>query len=221
MDKLSQILRDVLASHSKITLLLGAILFVGGAAGGVTYNSWLPIPDQWAQLSLMVAGAVLIATSFFTITPAKGLKSDELAKLGIQITAPHAGERIKGKVRVTVTSSGQVPEGYELHVLRGYPKVSGVVPNTKVHKTAEKLEWVAHDFDIGGTTGETRTIEVWLVGAGGLALLANWEANHKVVSEANRSLKTLGQNNLNWLPPITRFTPDMYRCQSVVVARSN
>lgn len=225
MEKLIQPLRDIVASHAKTALWLGVIVFIVGAAGGVSYNGWLPITREWAQWSMMAAGAVLAAVSFLKQAPEVALDADKITKLGIKITAPQANERVTSKTRVTVVSDEPIPEGYELHVLRGYPRVKGIVPNAKTHKTAGKLEWVTHDFDIGGIPKETRTIEVWLVGASGTALLDNWEANHAIVSKANRELRRLGEianqkPDIEWLQPITRFTSDMCRCQSIVVVKS-
>lgn len=225
MEKLTQPLRDIVASHTKTALWLGVIVFAVGAAGGVVYNGWLPITRDWAQWSMMAAGAVLVAASFLKRTQVVELDAGKITKLGIEITAPQANERVTSKTRVTVVSKEPLPDGYELRVLRGYPRVKGIVPNAMTHKTAGKLEWVAHDFDIGGAPKDTRTVEVWLVGANGTALFENWEANHSIVSKANRELKRLGEiakqtPNIEWLPPITGFTTDMHRCQSVVVFKA-
>lgn len=225
MEKLIPLLREIVTSNNRTSLWLGVVVFVVGAAGGITYNGWLPITRDWAQWSMMAAGAILVATSFLKHNQASSLDADRIAKLGIEITTPQPNERLSSKARVTVVSKEPLPDGYELHVLRGYPRVKGVVPNAKTHKTAGKLEWIAHDFDIGGVPNDTRTIEVWLVGANGTALFENWETNHTIVSNANRELRRLGEianqkPSIEWLPPITRFTTDMHRCQSVVVFKA-
>lgn len=225
MEKLFPALRDIVASHNKTTLWLGVILVVLGAAGGVGYNSVLPIAKTWAQVSLMVAGGVLVALSYAQQSSETSLDPDKFVELGIKIIAPQPNERVTSRTRVTVVSEQPLPKGYELQVLRGYPRQKGVVPNSKAHKTAGKLEWIAHDFDIGGAPKELRTIEVWLVGSNGAALLANWEENHAIVAKANRELRRLGelakqQPAIDWLPPITRLTSDMARCQSVLVERA-
>jgi hypothetical protein len=219
MEKIIQLIHEVFETHSKLCLLLGVLLFVFGASGGVTYNGFAPVSQEWARLSLMGGGILLAAASFLKIDDHKELGPKEISRLGIKIISPQINERIKGTVRVTVTSDKPLPKGYELHVLRGYPRKNGIVPNAKAQKTADKLEWIAHEFDIAGVNDDVRTIEVWLLGEGGKALIENWEKNHNVVVNANRELEKLGKNKVAWLDPITRMTPDMHRCQSIVVVK--
>ncbi|SFU67580.1 hypothetical protein [Pseudoduganella namucuonensis] len=219
MEKFVEILRDIIKSHSKMCLIFGVLFVLLGVTGGITYNSWLPISDQWGQITLAVIGLILIAISFTDSKSSCLLTQRNIQKLGIKITYPHSNERVYGKIRVVVTSKEAIPEGFQLHILRGYPS-GGIVPNTKASQEGDKLKWTTYDFDIGGASNETRTIEAWLVGPAGTALLSNWEANHKILAAANRTLKDLGANKITWFPPITALTPDMHHCCSVVVSRA-
>jgi hypothetical protein len=221
MEKIIQLIHETFETHSKLCLLLGVLLFMFGASGSVTYNEFSLAPQEWAQLSLMAGGVLLAAASFLKIDDHKEIGQKAISKLGIKITSPQINERIKGKIRVTVTSDKPLPKGYELHVLRGYPRQNGIVPSAKAQKAADKLEWVAHEFDIAGVKDDVRTIEVWLIGEGGQALIENWEKNHKVLANANRELEKLGKNKFAWLDPITRMTPDMHRCQSIAVVKGD
>jgi hypothetical protein len=223
MEKLWQIVRDIVGSHSKTMLWLGIAVFILGTAGGVRHDDWFRIADGWPQWTLMVAGVVLVGLSFRKQTP-DGLDQARIDKLGIKITAPQVNEQVTSRIRVTVVSDEPIPAGYELQVLRGYPKVKGIVPHAKTHQTPGKKEWVTHDFDVGGIPKDTRTIEVWLIGPDGDALLKTWEANHEVVAAANREARRLGELakqkvNVEWLPPIVNFTADMHRCGAIVVTR--
>lgn len=166
----------------------------------------------------------LVATSYSNVddvAPRGGraiLNSNQISKLGIRITEPQANHLVTKKTDVTVVSEKQIPDGYELHVLRGYPRQQGVVPNAKAHKASADLKWVVYDFHVGNPK-KTYTIEVWLVGESGQALLDNWQANHEIVVKANRELEDFGkkESDMQWLPPITRVTTDMHRCQSIDV----
>lgn len=209
-----------LDTHDKISLCLGAVLFLIGMAGRATYQEWAVGPSEiWARASLGVLGFMLVAGSFWRRPADSRLSEASIKRLGVSVVHPQPNERIGGKVSVTVKSSKPIPAGYELHVLRGYPSSGGVVPNARTANGSEPLTWVAHDFDIAGKSGERRTIEVWLVGKGGAALLENWKACHEAVRENRKLINEVDARNFVWLPPIRRLAPDMHPCCSVPVVR--
>jgi hypothetical protein len=153
-----------------------------------------------------------------------GISPKEVTALGVKITAPRNNDVLSNRERVTVTSEKPIPKNYELRVLRGYPGVEGFVPHVKLTRANERLEWDAFDFDIGGVKGNTRTIEAWLIGPDGAALLKTWGENHKAIAATNREIErlaTLANNpgTHTWLPPIESKTKDMHKCFSIVVTR--
>jgi hypothetical protein len=230
---LTKILSTLVSSTNQTLLFLGAVFFGLGAAGGVRYQSWFPIDGIEMRALMMVAGAVLVAVALMRRSehsPQVALKQSDIDALKIEIVTPMNGQDVDGRVRVHVRSRGPIPDGYELMVLRGYPKQNGVVPNQLLNKQPASLDWIADSFDIAGKTGYVRTVEVWLVGRDGQALLKNWRENHEIVATLNRNIRKLGdhlkegaaidvERMRDWLPPITAFTADMHRCQAVSVKR--
>lgn len=229
-------LKDVFDTYSKIALVLGVLLVVLGAAGGIAYQSYLPIQNLWARILLMLIGAFIVVFSFSKNETKTELSSADIEKLGIKIRSPRANDKIRGKIRVVVEASKAMPEGYELHVLRGYPHENGFVPNAKAQKTTNQLEWIVEEFDIAGVKDDVRRIEAWLVGINGRALLENWQVNHRVLVGANGSLKGIKEKaiglpesqvnwlpaiKVNWLPAIQTKTTDMHRCDSISVTKDS
>jgi len=211
-------LKDVFDTSSKVALLLGSLLILLGAAGGVP--AYVPVTQMWAQIALIVAGIFIILAGLLKNEASRELTPSDIAKLGIKIRSPRANDRIERIVRVVVESSKALPKGYELYVLRGYPRENGVVPNAKAQKTINLLEWTVEEFDIAGVKDDVRRIEVWLVGANGRVLLDNWQANHKVLAAANRKLEDLGQKT-GWLPSIQTRTSDMHLCEAIAVTKGS
>lgn len=230
---LTKILSTLVSSTNQTLLWLGAAFFVLAAAGGVRYQGWFPIDGLEMRALLMVAGALLVTVALMRRSeqaPQSGLKQPDIDALKIEIVTPTVGQEVDGRVRVHVRSSKPIPDGYEVMVLRGYPKQNGVVPNQLLNKQPASLDWIADSFDIAGKAGYVRTVEVWLVGRDGQALLKNWRENHDIVATLNRNIRKLGGHlkedaaidaggMREWLPPITTFTADMHRCQAVSVKR--
>lgn len=213
-------LKDVFDTYSKIALALGVILTILGAAGGISYEGYLPITNNLARISLMLAGGLLVVVSFSKNEAKRELTAADIAKLRVKILSPRPNDKIKGTVRVVVEASQKIPEGYELHVLRGYPRENGFIPNAKAQKATNRLEWTVEEFDIAGVKDDVRRIEVWLVGVNGRALLENWHVNHKILADANRKLKNLEQK-VTWFPSIKTKTTDMHLCESISVTKDS
>ena len=192
------------------------------------YSGWLVIDDPYWRLAVGGLGVVfLIAAVAKTLMVAgdSGISPTEVTALGVKITAPRNSDVLSNRERVTVTSEKPIPKGYELRVLRGYPRVEGFVPHVKLTKANNKLEWDAFDFDIGGAKGDTRMIEAWLIGPDGAVLLKAWEENHKAIAATNREIDCLAvlakaSGTRTWLPPIESKTKDMHKCFSIVVKRA-
>jgi hypothetical protein len=55
---------EVLLTSPNLILILGGILVLLGAAGGVTYQAWFPIADREWRILLVVVGVSLIALYF-------------------------------------------------------------------------------------------------------------------------------------------------------------
>nr|WP_315243896.1 hypothetical protein [uncultured Albidiferax sp.] len=229
MKELWELFKTIVTTPTGLIALFGLLLLVLGASGGVRYSGWLPIEEAGWRVALGLLGAAFLTLAARKSLAATGqalLSEAEVKALGIKISMPRAGDSVSDRVRVTVVSEKPIPKGYELRVLRGYPRVHGVVPHAKLTTSNDKLEWDAYDFDIGGAKGETRSIEAWLVGPDGAALLATWESNHQsTVVVANREIRRLaGIANLpadeRWLPPITTATRDMHKAYSTIVTKA-
>jgi hypothetical protein len=51
--------QKLLESPQSLLILVGTVLVALGAAGGVTFNNWFPITQQWAQIFLSIVGLLL------------------------------------------------------------------------------------------------------------------------------------------------------------------
>jgi hypothetical protein len=142
-----------------------------------------------------------------------------IADPGAVIDYPRQGDLVPRKIEVRGRFTNPLPQGYELRLLRGYSDGS-FVPNGTLYVDHTRRTWSAQQFDVAGEPGSVRTIEIWLVGFNGRALLDNWLANQQVVSVLHDELKNLGKASKTWLPSIKVATTDMMRCHQIEVVRS-
>ena len=198
-------------------LLLGIGLVVLGLAGGVAHNGWLPNQGTPERIACGIAGAVVFALSFLRDGSGADLKRTANS-LGLKIVEPVENISIVGLIDVRGTLDRPVPDGFELHAVRAYPK-GGFIPYGHVDVDQEKREWNVREFDIGGHPGESRMIQIWLVGRDGAALLQCWTEADAVRSEMATQLKVLSAMAAPRLKPVAGPTSDMARCVSLHVRR--
>jgi hypothetical protein len=128
------------------------------------------------------------------------------------------GARVDGTASIK-----KIPKGYALRLLRGYPDQGGVVPTGQIETDAHNGTWRVYDFNVGGEAGQTpndrRSLEIWLVGKNGDALLECWREAHRVHSIAMEQLKSSTGRYGQWLDAIKTTTDDMVRCAKVDLLR--
>ncbi len=227
MKEFWDLAKTIIASPAGLVALIGLLLLGLGAAGGIRYEQWFVIDDPFwrpalAGLGLLMLVAAAIKLLFYSSRAI--IDAVDFRKLGIKIVRPSDNETVAKKVRVTITSEKPIPPGYHLRVLRGYPREDGILPNARLQKDLTKLEWNAHDFDLGGSVNEVRTIEACVVGPDGLALLGAWERDHEVhvktINELNRVAEIAKVvPKIDWLKSIVARTADMHLCASITVTR--
>jgi hypothetical protein len=214
-------LLEILLTSQNLILVVGAIFVALAAAGGLTYNQWLPIAEDRWRIVMGIFGLVLVVLYFLLPRKAVRRLDDRAIKaLGVKITFPEDNSRITGLTDVRGTMEMPIPDGYELRILRGYPQ-GGLVPNASTLNDPHKKTWLVQQFDIGGSKDEGRRIEAWLVGPDGHLLIDTWLTAHEVHSVTNRRMEILAPSErLTWLKPLKEGTSDMYRCDWIKVTRA-
>jgi hypothetical protein len=212
-----KVLQYLLTSNS--LLVFGTMFLLLGAGGGVRYKGWFPIDGALWRIVVVATGVVFIGLNFvLRQRPIAALNPNAVRSLGVKILYPESNATIIGKVDVRGTTAKPLPNGHELRILRGYPH-GGFVPNSQsLHE--DDNGWLVQQFDIGGSKGEPRTIEAWLVGPDGRLLLDTWLAAHEVHRGTISQVEKLAPREpVTWLKPIKQHTSDMYQCAWVRVTK--
>jgi hypothetical protein len=183
-ETIKETVKGLLGDMTALLVVFGAIFVALGAAGGVTYNSWFPIKQDYWQITIVIIGSgmIVIGTLVGWKRPARPLRSADY--YGIKITYPHPHAQISGKVNVTGTIKRLPPSGYELSLLRVFPS-GDYMPVSRVELKRDGT-WEALDVDIGGEKGDRREIAAYLVGKAGRKLLEYYKAAASVHGVARR-----------------------------------
>jgi hypothetical protein len=203
-----------------LLIVFGILVVVLGIAKGITYNSWLPIPDWPSRVVAGAFGVALIIMGLFGLKPtAVTLKSEDY---GIRITHPKPGASV-----VVTDVSGEIkkplPDHYTLRVFRVYAR-ERFFPLRDCRVKIEGNYWEATGCDLGSAaSGETRIFAVNIVGPDGAALIdyvRNAAQVHNPVHDALE--KATGNKNVPYLPLIELLgrTRDMIECDRVEVRRA-
>jgi hypothetical protein len=159
-----------------ILLVVGTALVVLGAAGGVQYSNYFPIPDAIGRYVMVAAGgALLVAGLLFAALDQTTTTSRQLPKadkFGAKITELKSATS-PGKMNVTGDINRLPPDGYKLVLMRCFPD-SRFVPvriETKFEKNGSKYKWHVYGCTLPTKPGERRTVVAYLVGKSGQALL--------------------------------------------------
>ena len=197
----------VLLAMPRLLILAGAAVFVVGAAGGL--KDWVRLGTPGGIL-VMVLGGGLVATGLWIYlreNSNRGAKSasanlSEASRIGVQIFRPGQNELVGELVDASGSFKGPIPAGYELRVLRGYPRQGGVLPSGTLRVDESTGRWSVADFEVGGEGGKTpperRSLELWLVGESGRAVLQCWSDAHQVHAIAMHRIKDLTGKYGQW-----------------------
>jgi len=203
---------------------IGVVVSVFGGIGG--YPGKLPVPDS-EKLHFVLGGFVLVGVGVALYVweswrgrDAQGYSIPNVAHYKAEIHFPLQN----ALVAALTDASGTVPKappGYVWRVLRGYPGLGGVIPQGNLDVDDATGRWRVVNFDVGGDPGrnDRRSLEIWLVGEDGRALLACWENDHLVHRKAMEQIKAATGRYGEWLGPIKTFTKDMVRCAKVDLVR--
>ena len=206
MDKWPDVVLELLRSRRAFLLVIGTGLFVLALARGVTYRQWLPI-DGAPERALLGAFALILFVLGLLLQAPSGMSHRTRRSLGIRILHP-AENAVVDVVDVRGSIAKSLPEGHELRVLRGYPQQGGLVPVVNTTVDVEKGEWLAPGFDIGGTAGDARSIEVWVVGPDGAALLDCWLQAQKAHWATVKQVKRLApEEQVGWQVRLCKCAP--------------
>jgi hypothetical protein len=213
-DALKEFASKIAENPIALLILLGTVLVVLAAAGGVTYKDVLPITDKWARLSLGASGIALAALGIILA----GMVSGPAKPYGISILTPNIGDEF-----VTTTVRGSIrkaiPPGHVMWVLRFYPDGQFVPLHTASIDIARQT-WVAHQCAVGGTKGDVRYFVAALVGPNGQALLDYFFVAHERHNIWMDQLNVPYDAPNRFLPPISKPVEDIIECDRVSVRRA-
>jgi len=100
VDWKGEALKKVLETMPALLVVIGALFVALGAAGGVTYNNWLPITQQNWQIAIALLGVALIISGGVTSFRRPGHALNDSEYYGIKITSPPSHSEIT-KTHVT------------------------------------------------------------------------------------------------------------------------
>jgi hypothetical protein len=205
-------------------LLLGIVVFILGAAGGVTYNQWLVLSLLGGWLTMGFGVALVIFAAYLV-----NRKSVSVPKAGdyeIKIITPNRDDplsvgNVDKIVKVAGTIGRALPEKYSLEIFRIYPGNDTFMPIGRA-RMKEGNKWSAEGCDLGGQSGDTRIIGAYVVGPIGKLFLSNYRDCQ------NTHWSTLKQFGLEKEGPhlpllnlhaFSVTVPDVAECDSVSVRR--
>lgn len=204
-------LQKLFESPQSLLIVAGIILVVLGAAGGVTYNNWFPIPQQWAQIFVSFVGLLLALFGVLLVL----VQPRSATPYGISITSPTNGAEVD-RTKVSGTIRKHPPKGYVLWILRIYP-TGEYIPLRKVDLHKGQTTWDALDCDVGPSSGESRRFGAYLLGPSSQVMFGYWrdatDRHNRLVDELN----VPKERRDRWLPAFREFAEDMIRCDTVDV----
>lgn len=211
---ISEAVQKLFESTELLLIVLGILVVIFGAAGGVTYNNWFPISQQWAQIFVSIVGLLFALCGVLFVL----VKPRSARPYGISITSPTRGAQIK-RTNVTGTIRKLPPKEYKLWILRIYP-TDEYQPLRKISLNKGQKDWEARDCDIGGKPGESRRLGACLIGPTSQILFEYFlfatDRHNRMMDELN-----VPQDKKDrWLPPLKEFGEDMIMCDAVDVIRS-
>jgi hypothetical protein len=213
------IVEKLLDSFPTLVTVVGAALIVLGLTGGVSHNSWLPIPDMAGRVTAVILGCVMAAVGaalYFWNQSRRPSRFDP-SGYGIKITHPREGDEVN-TVDVRGTIKKALPENHTLRLFRIYPGSAKMSPIGKATIVLSDGVWTADLCNVGGKSGDRRSIAAFIVGPSGAALIEYYDDAARVHRKTMRELEQLSkQQRDDWLPAIHVDTPDMVECHRVPI----
>ena len=213
------IAEKLLDSFPTLVTVVGAALIVLGLTGGVSYNSWLPIPDMAGRVGAVVLGCAMASAGagFYLWNQSRRPSRIDPSGYGIKITHPREGDEIN-TVDVRGTIKQALPENHTLRLFRIYPGSAKMSPIGKARIVLSDGEWTAELCNVGGKSGDKRSIAAFIVGPSGAALIEYHDDAARIHRKTMRELEQLTKKQRDdWLPAIPFDTPDMIECHRVPI----
>jgi hypothetical protein len=139
---------------------------------------------------------------------------------GISITTPGNNESV-GITRVEGTIRKLPPSKYELWLLRIY-RDGDFNPLQRIEIVRGREKWLVDNLDIGGNSGDRRTIGAFLINPAGQVLLEYFLAAARQHNRWMDNLNVPRENSDRWLPNLKRdmiAKVEMIECDRVDLIR--
>jgi hypothetical protein len=211
-EGISKLAEQPIVLLNVLLLVFGAALFVLGAAGGVRYSGYLPIPDDVGRYLMTAGGAALLIVGIFLAAGQTQRKPQKAESFEAKITGlVSVGP---GKMEVKGSIKRLPPEGCKLMLLRFFPdgRFVPVKVDVRFEKKGSRYEWVAYDCAIRTKPGERRTVAAYLVGKSGQALFQYHE-------EAVTFYSSQQTDPNRFMPAIKLPTEDMVKLDELELPR--
>lgn len=203
-----------------LLIVAGLALFLLGAAGGI--SPWIPVKDNMGREFLGGGGILCVIIGILMLGNASK-SSLKVSKYGLKITQPIDNDRFDRVVIVRGTFKHMPPKGYEVRLLRIYPKSQEYRPMQRVTLNPSQKTWEAANCDLGtAKRDEVRIIGLYLVGPSGIMLFDYFREAENVHRRTRSELEKLGGTETDFLPLLAAAmkTTDMYECQHVNIVRA-
>lgn len=203
-----------------ILVLAGLLVFVLGAGDQTSLPKSIQYSPHYA-IPLMVLGLVVVvaglAWAWATVLKKKGTAALSTTQYAVNVAYPRDNASLgSSSLTASGTLSANLPEGYELWMLRKWPDSTDRYP---VQKAGPNLQsnsnWTISEGYIGGP-GVARTIEMWLVGPDGSRLLNFWMAANNQHNKLMAATRTPWGDPWNF-PGLPSLSSDMTLAATLTV----
>jgi hypothetical protein len=203
MDKES-IINKVLENTPLVIMVIGLVLVVIGAAGGLAKADLRIDSSPW-RIALAIMGTIVFIVGGLFLwreksgaTSAKDLSKD----YGIKITYPQDAAEVGQEVEVLGTYETRPPDNL-IRVLEHSPTSQHYWPKRYATFNSKQKTWSA-TTRVGGNPNDKRVIVVASIGEGGRALFDYYEK--------------VGKETKQWIG-IRTFPSDVKECDRIIVKR--
>jgi len=220
-DLKKTVTEKLLESLPTLLSVAGLGIVVLGVTGGVTYNSWLPIPDANGRVAATAIGSLVLVggIALYVWTTSRKPAQIDASPYGIKITKPNKDD-VVDFVDVEGSITKALPEGYSIRIFRLYPGTDRMTPTgSKAKIYLAEGRWEAYRCHAGGRSGEKRFIAAFLVGPSGSALIEYHDEAAQVHRKTMDQLRKAseGKEEGDFLPAIYKQTADMDECDRKLV----
>lgn len=212
----TDVVAEFLDRRFLVLVVLGVICLILGASNGISFAKFTLLVNETGQWALYGAGALLTIAALVT----KSSSSEpNPSRYGVKITYPQHMEQVD-IVDVRGIIKKRPPSDYTLVALRQYSgRYLTIYPMSEAGFSEDGKSWTAPACNIGGSTGDSRTIGIYLVGPSGRALIRYFKDAEAVHGRALAQVWQSVSEEARTLPLITDLTADMVKCAEVLVKR--